>query len=399
MECLWPWLQSCPDNGLIHLCAKIGGFVPVNAIGAASYDWDFNGQLTDKPNFDLEYNWDGKLRSGTRVNNGDTIDLKYDPAGNRVYKSATVSSVTTNRKYIVDIASKLPTILCVIDTDTGSLENSYIYAGAGAIAFYDGDWSDSQTGKYFYLHDRLGSVRQVVDSNSVMINTYTYNPFGGDFGMENSETVDNPFKYTGQFWDSEIAQYYLRAHMYDPGMMRFTSRDPVKGKLIQPLTLHKYLYCASDPINRVDITGADSEGPWWTQWEFWEEFGTEMNKGLAAGVDGFIPLPFWYPFEKVYANPDGSVDKIYLRSRLYGSVARSSLLMAGNVFMVQNMMASSSIATATVGQRLFAGAFWKSAFGAASGSKGLSLTWGAATGLLTVAGIVDNFDEILDALF
>jgi hypothetical protein len=43
--------------------------------------------------------------------------------------------------------------------------------------------------------------------------------------------------------------------MYDPQMMRFTSRDPVKGEYKEPLTLHKYLYCLNEPINRADPAG------------------------------------------------------------------------------------------------------------------------------------------------
>ncbi|MBL7215210.1 MAG: hypothetical protein ISS71_05985 [Phycisphaerae bacterium] len=43
--------------------------------------------------------------------------------------------------------------------------------------------------------------------------------------------------------------------MYDPVMMRFTSRDPVIGRKQEPLTLHKYLYCANEPISRIDPTG------------------------------------------------------------------------------------------------------------------------------------------------
>lgn len=82
--------------------------------------------------------------------------------GNRVYKSSTVDSVTTNQRFIVDIASRLPIILCVIDADDGSLERSYIYAGAQPIAFYDGDYTAPA---YFYMHDRSGSVRQVLDES------------------------------------------------------------------------------------------------------------------------------------------------------------------------------------------------------------------------------------------
>ncbi len=156
--------------------------------------------------------------------------------GNRVYKSSTVNSVTTERKYIVDIVGKLPTILCELDADD----------------------NDSLTNEYVYVHDRLGSVRLVAgyDGGDFFTNNlYMYKPFGNPFTGNTTETVYNPFQFTGQWLDVEIDQYYLRARMYDPTMMRFTTRDPVFGKLKDPLTLHKYLYCVNEPINRIDPTG------------------------------------------------------------------------------------------------------------------------------------------------
>jgi len=45
--------------------------------------------------------------------------------------------------------------------------------------------------------------------------------------------------------------------MYDPALMRFTDRDPVTGGFEVPLTLHPYLYCANDSVNRIDLTGKD----------------------------------------------------------------------------------------------------------------------------------------------
>jgi hypothetical protein len=49
--------------------------------------------------------------------------------------------------------------------------------------------------------------------------------------------------------------YYCIARYYDPELMRFTGRDPVEGSYEEPLTLHKYLYCGNDSINRTDPTG------------------------------------------------------------------------------------------------------------------------------------------------
>ncbi len=61
--------------------------------------------------------------------------------------------------------------------------------------------------------------------------------------------------FTGQWFDSQFCQYYLRARMYDPNLGRFTSRDPIFGKFKNPLTLHSYLYCLNDPVNRTDSSG------------------------------------------------------------------------------------------------------------------------------------------------
>ena len=117
--------------------------------------------MTESVTASLEYNWDSKLRSATA--GGDSVSYKYDPRGNRVSK--TLNS-TTKTRYIVDIASKLPTILLEIDFSDPcncSLEKAYVYTNSQIIAQFDGD--PNYADKYFYLSDRLGSVRQVIDPN------------------------------------------------------------------------------------------------------------------------------------------------------------------------------------------------------------------------------------------
>ena len=82
----------------------------------------------------------------------------------------------------------------------GSKYKTYIYANSQILAQHDGDYT---TDKYFYLHDRLGSVRLVVNDAADVNNNYTYKPFGEMFTSECNETVYNPFKFTGQWFDSE----------------------------------------------------------------------------------------------------------------------------------------------------------------------------------------------------
>ena len=106
------------------------------------------------------------------------------------------------------------------------------------------------------LHDRTGSVRQIINTSANVVRYYTYEPFGEV--LEEDGTLSNNMMFTGQYFDTEIDQYYLRARQYDPHVSRFTARDPVLGRLQEPLTLHVYLYCENDPVNLFDPDGASS---------------------------------------------------------------------------------------------------------------------------------------------
>jgi RHS repeat-associated protein len=198
---------------------------------------------------------------------------KYDPRGNRVRKYSTING---DRYYIVDIAGKLPTILCEIDPTDSSLKNSYIYANGQPLCQYQGE---TDPNRYFYIHDRLGSVRLVVNDAADVNNSYTYSPFGELFTAESAETTENPFRFTGQWFDDEIGQYYLRARQYSTYLGRFTSRDPVAGKYGRPLTLHRYLYCINGPLNRIDPTGK----------LFWQVFGA-LTAGTAVRAAATLTL-------------------------------------------------------------------------------------------------------------
>jgi hypothetical protein len=53
--------------------------------------------------------------------------------------------------------------------------------------------------------------------------------------------------------------YNLRARYYQPGSGRFWTMDNAEGWKEDPLSLHKYAYCHSSPLNGVDPTGHDFE--------------------------------------------------------------------------------------------------------------------------------------------
>ena len=217
---------------------------------------DLNGNTTklptnsQYPNDKVEFNWDNKLRKAWKGDN--FIHVKYDPMGNRVWKHTSEGvNNPVQRKFIVDINSQLPVLLCIADAiDPNLLTSTYFYADAQAVCQRQiVDPTDPEVYEpSYYVHDRLGSVRLVVrakeEAGGVVVrafNRYTYTPYGQFYEGQCIENIANPWKFTGQWHDEEIDQYYLRARQYDPTMMRFTSRDPVRGKMEEPLTVQRYL--------------------------------------------------------------------------------------------------------------------------------------------------------------
>jgi len=110
-----------------------------------------------------------------------TMAFKYDPEGNRIAQRVTNASGTTRRKYIVDTASSLPTILIELDPDNSNqVVKSYLYDNNSQILIqYDGSMAGGD--KYFYLADRLGTIRQIIDVNGDVKHLYTHGPFGNKF--------------------------------------------------------------------------------------------------------------------------------------------------------------------------------------------------------------------------
>jgi RHS repeat-associated protein len=105
-------------------------------------------------------------------------------------------------------------------------------------------------GNYYYSADGLGSVVALTKSNGSAVNTYFgYNTFGW---VQGSETVANPFRFTGREWDAETSLYYYRARYYDPLWGRFISEDPLAFRA-EVDNLYQYVF--NDPVRWTDPSG------------------------------------------------------------------------------------------------------------------------------------------------
>jgi RHS repeat-associated protein len=134
----------------------------------------------------------------------------------------------------------------VVISDT---EAVYLY-GLDIIA-------QQQDDRLYYVHDGLGTVRQLLDTTGQIETNYAYDPFGvpvvaGD--------ASNPYQFTGEAWDAEVGLLYLRARYYQPEVGRFITKDPWIGEDQRPGTLNRYVYVTNNPVNLVDPAGLNGEG-------------------------------------------------------------------------------------------------------------------------------------------
>ncbi len=129
----------------------------------------------------------------------------------------------------------------------------------------------------------------MVDSSQAVENSYSYEAFGQ--ATVGQSDVANPYLFVGGYgvqWESTPSLYFMQARYYSPGVGRFISEDPYGGSPQDPLSLHRYLYCANGPVSRTDPTG---------MWEwinpfkhvtFWVELvlsgGVSVFVGVKLGV-------------------------------------------------------------------------------------------------------------------
>ena len=114
---------------------------------------------------------------------------------------------------------------------------------------YDGQLSTRQLTEGTPAHTELGAVTD----------TYTFDAFGNL--LAKTGLTANEYLYTGEQYDPNVRFYYLRARYYAQDVGRFTSRDPASGRLFDPPTLHRYTYCAGNPVNFIDPSGREFSLP------------------------------------------------------------------------------------------------------------------------------------------
>jgi RHS repeat-associated protein len=207
-----------------------------------SDSYDANGNTRSANGISYAYDFENRIKTV----NGGAVRIVYDGDGNRV--SETTGGTTT--KFLVDDLNPTGYSQVMDEVVDGSVTRTYAY-GLNRISedqLVNGSWEPS-----FYGYDGHGNVRFLASSGGAVTDTYAFDAFGAQ--IASAGTTPNPYLYSGERFDQNTGLYHLRARDLNPLTGRFESMDSHEGNILNPATLHKYLYAQADPVNRLDPSG------------------------------------------------------------------------------------------------------------------------------------------------
>ena len=179
-----------------------------------SYEYTGNGSLAKKQEqinnvYIKEYVYNAREQL-TSYKEGGTLkgSYTYDAEGYRASK--TVGGVTTrfywDRGYTAN------------ESDGTNFTAKNTIGNGGIVSRKLG------TAAPMYLIKDVHGDTTAVLKNGSNVGTYDYDAFGKQ--LKNNTTVDNPYRYCGEYIDKETGLIYLRNRFYDPRIGRFMSEDP-----------------------------------------------------------------------------------------------------------------------------------------------------------------------------
>jgi len=215
-----------------NLLTSIFGQVPV------AYTYDDNGNTTSANNRTFVYDlcnqlfqvWDGSNK---------IAEYTYNGAGQRIKKV----TQTETRIFHYDLWGHI-----TAETDQyGTMIAEYVYIGDQLLAMITKP-AETEVVSYFH-NDHLGTPQILTNDSQNIVWKTAYTPFGG--AAISIQTVENPFRLPGQYYDQETGLHYNYFRYYDPTTGRYITPDPIglEGGI------NLFVYALNNPHKYADPDG------------------------------------------------------------------------------------------------------------------------------------------------
>ena len=181
------------------------------------------------------------------------ISIAYDANGIRTRKIATdsVFKVTTDYTYSGNTLLQEKVLTEINGVSLSAVYKTYLHNSQGIVGFIH------QGNTYIYHKNIFGDIVAIYNG-STKIAEYAYDAWGNCTIVSDTDGIgaNNPFRYRGYYFDTDLGLYYLMSRYYDPQTGRFINADSLE--YLDPDTiggLNLYAYCLNNPIMYADPSG------------------------------------------------------------------------------------------------------------------------------------------------
>ena len=262
---------------------------------AGNYKYDNRGNMTEDAEGKADITWYdfGKVESVT-IDNSDVITYIYDPSGNRTVKEIDVNGSIETYFYLRDPSGN---IVSVYSESSGTVAQKEVpIYGSSRLGVHHMNRNDvsvplngrevkTRGTKHYEMSNHLGNVLTTITDRRLgigttmagayepeIVNAQDYYPFGLEQLGEQIEgnpiagrTYKNPafnnqyrFGFNGKEKDehlhNDITNYDYGARIYNPGIARFLSVDPLTKEFA---SLTPYQFASNTPIWGIDLDGEE----------------------------------------------------------------------------------------------------------------------------------------------
>ncbi|HEY9869395.1 MAG TPA: RHS repeat-associated core domain-containing protein [Candidatus Obscuribacterales bacterium] len=175
------------------------------------------------------------------------VDYQYDALGNRIRRDDDPDGSGPQAASVAKFAYESGNARADLDA-AGSLTTRRFYFAALDSVFARLDAAGTAA---WYLTDRLGSVRDIVDAAGTLQDHLDYDPWG-KVVTETNPAFGDRVKFTAREWDAALGAYYSRARIYSPEMRRFWQEDPLS---FSAGDANLYRYVGNGPTLLTDPSG------------------------------------------------------------------------------------------------------------------------------------------------